>query len=98
MGQCAGSAMMEAPAVLPTTPLPVWDTVAKTMHYVASTEGLGPKKQLRVMPWRGYIDVQRRRVYLWDIIQARGMNAVVTRWRNKLGSGYSPFGTDSRTD
>jgi hypothetical protein len=59
---------------------------------------LGPKKQLRIMPWTGYIDAQRRRVYLWDIVQAEGKNTVVTRWRNKLGSGYSPFGTNVRTD
>jgi hypothetical protein len=32
--------LMEPPAVFPTSPLRVWDTNTKTMHYVTSTEDL----------------------------------------------------------
>lgn len=82
--------LLEAPTGKHLSSLRVWNTADNTMHYVESLDGLAPKKRLRLMPWTGFYDVTRERVYLWDIVQAAGSIALVTRWRNGLGSAGSP--------
>lgn len=90
--------LLESPTGHHMSPLRVWDTRSKTMHYVATPDGLGTRKSLRVMPWTGFYDVTHERIYLWDIVQCAGQIALVTHWKNSTGSGYIPFSLATKTD
>jgi len=81
-------------------PFRVYDRKTGSFTYVHSLEGTN-RKHLRVMRPTGYYDVAKQPIYEWDIVRALalGKTRVVTYWRNKLGSGFSPFDTkDERVD
>jgi hypothetical protein len=59
-----------------------WNTAAQTMHYADSLVGLGPKKAPRPMPWTGFLDVARERIYLRDILTRWPHLVLVTHWKN----------------
>jgi hypothetical protein len=90
--------LLEAPTGHHMSPMRVWDSRTSTMHYVASSANLGPKKALRVMPWTGFYDVTRERVYLWDILALGPNLALVTHWKSGGKSGYLPFSRTSHVD
>ena len=90
--------LLNAPKQAHTSALRVWNTNTQTMHYVESSAGLGAKKILRVMPWTGFYDSTRERVYLWDILCVGPHLALVTHWKSKGKSGYLPFSRTSSVD
>ena len=90
--------LLDAPSGRHMAPLRAWNTATQTMHYADSLRGLGPKKALRVMPWTGFLDQTRERIYLWDILTCGPHLALVTHWKSGAKSGYLPFSRESGVD